>query len=621
MHSPLPPVTDIEEEAERQKTALLFRNAAIAQIVQVVNGSLLAYVNAILHTDYSQAFLWWVLVVAVAAGRYLLARRFRAAVPNAAEAKAWRHRYISGTAMAAALWGAGTILFVWNAPDGARLFTGLVLGGMVAGAVPILAPVPAAFRLFALLIIVPLATALSLQADSVLLWAFAAMAIIFLAAVLASATYLHESLDSAIRLGLERGRMVKTLEHARGVAEAALAEQKEVERTLLASEERYRHQLEELVTKRTSDLAAAMVEAERANNAKTRFLAATSHDLRQPLSALSLYVGALGSTHSPANGQLVANMKNCVTSLNEMLTNLLDLSKLDAGVVTPEPSDFMLDAVIANVVSSQQPDANAKGLSLRFSACGLIARTDAILFRRIIENFVSNSIRYTEKGGVLIGCRRHEGKLWVEVWDTGLGIPDDKTTEIFEEFRQLGNYERNRAKGTGLGLAIVAKTAALLGLQIRVRSRLGKGSLFAVEIPLGNAIKPVVQRSYTHQPLRIALVEDNVDVALALDHTMTEAGHQVVSAASRAELLARLAGVAPDIVISDYRLAGNETGFEVIASLRTAFGNDLPALVITGDTDPSVIRRMAAEGVRVQHKPLDFEVLMSRIADLTVGSR
>ncbi|BAL23922.1 HAMP domain-containing sensor histidine kinase [Azoarcus sp. KH32C] len=614
-------VSDIEVEAQRQKTALLFRNAGIAQAVNVVNGSLLAFVNTTLHTDPWLAFSWWALMVAVAAWRYGIARRFATAVPNAVDAVAWRHRYIAATAMTAALWGAGAVLFSWHAPDGVRLFTGLVLAGMVAGAVPVLAPVPAAFRIFALLVVLPLAAVLSLQADSVLHWAFAAMVVIFLAAVLASATYLHESLDSAIRLGLERGRMVDTLEHARAVAEAALAEQKGAERALLANEERSRQQLEKLVMQRTAELATAKVEAERANNAKTRFLAAVSHDLRQPLSALSLYVGALGSKPSAVDGLVVANMQNCVTSLSGMLSNLLDLSKLEAGIVTADPGDFMLDALIANVVSSQEPEANARGLQLRCTVSHLIARTDAILFRRIIENFVSNSIRYTEKGGVLIGCRRREGKMWVEVWDTGLGIPEDKTSEIFEEFRQLGNYERNRAKGSGLGLAIVAKTAELLGLQIRVRSRPGKGSMFAVEVPLGEAVKPAFRHAYSHRPLRIAVVEDNAEVALALTHALTSAGHEVIAAASRKELWPRLDGRAPDVVISDYRLAGSETGFDVITSLRTAFGNDLPALLITGDTDPSVIGRMAAERIRVQHKPLDFEALLSRIADLVDKNR
>ncbi|OHC71290.1 MAG: hypothetical protein A2045_07230 [Rhodocyclales bacterium GWA2_65_20] len=370
--------------------------------------------------------------------------------------------------------------------------------------------------------------------------------------------------------------------------------------------------------KTTEDaLMAAKTEAERANKAKSRFLAAASHDLRQPLSALSLYVGVLGNKLAPDDGRLLANMKDCVASLNEMLSNLLDLSKLEAGVVTPNVSDFAVDDVLAQVISSHAPEAKLKGLGLRCACFGLTARTDRMLFQRMIGNLVANAVRYTRQGGVLVGCRRRQGRMWVEVWDTGIGIPADKTAEIFEEFKQLDNHERNRAKGSGLGLAIVARTATLLGLQIRVQSRLGRGSLFAVEMPLGLAFRPVAEREYTHRPLRIALVEDNLAVAEALAYALKNSGHQVVAAASCRELLSRIDGVRPDIVISDYRLAGKETGFEVITSVRAAFGNSLPAVIITGDTDPQLLRSMADKGIRVHHKPLELEALRASIAELT----
>jgi len=209
---------DIEAEAQHQKTTLLYRNAGVAQLVNVVNASLLAYVVTTLHASAGVAFAWWCLIFAVTAGRHLLVRRFLAD-RLAATARAWRHRYIGATALAAAAWAAGSILFMWDAPDEARLFTGLVLSGMVAGAVPVLAPVPAAFRVYALTIGLPLTAVILLQADSPLHWAFGAMSIVFLAAVLVSARRLHESLDVAIRLGLEKSG---------------------AEATLRASEERYR---------------------------------------------------------------------------------------------------------------------------------------------------------------------------------------------------------------------------------------------------------------------------------------------------------------------------------------------------------------------------------------------
>ena len=367
--------------------------------------------------------------------------------------------------------------------------------------------------------------------------------------------------------------------------------------------------------KAADELRAAKAEAERANNAKSRFLAAASHDLRQPLSALGLYVGVLKNKLAPADAPLLSNMRNCVSSLSELLTDLLDLSKLDAGVVTPEVSDFAVADLLANLVSVHAPEALLKGLRLRCLSSDLTARTDPVLFRRLLGNLIANAIRYTESGGVLIGCRRRQGKAWIEVWDTGIGIPEEKISEIFEEFRQLGHDERNR--GSGLGLAIVARSAALLGLQIRVRSRPGKGSLFAVELPLGMESKAEVRREAKPRPLRIALVDDNAGVLSALACALEEIGHQVVTAATGDELLGRLGDRPPDVVISDYRLAGRQTGFDVIAAARAAFGDQLPALLITGDTDPKLMRSMADRGIVVQHKPLDIEALQLCIEHVT----
>ncbi len=236
--------TDIESEAQRQKTALLYRNAGLAQLVNIVSATLMAYVNATLHASPILTVAWWASVVVITTGRYLLARRFRLAMPEAAAARSWRRRYIGLTAAAALAWSVGAVLFMWHAPDDARLFTGLILAGMVAGAVPILAPVPAAFQVFTFPLLLPVALVILLQADSALDWAFGSMTLVFLAAVLASARYLDETLDRAIRLGLEQGRLVGNLESARDAAQAALAEREQAEATLQSSEERYRRILQ-----------------------------------------------------------------------------------------------------------------------------------------------------------------------------------------------------------------------------------------------------------------------------------------------------------------------------------------------------------------------------------------
>ncbi len=234
------PASDVEAELQRQKTALLYRNSKIVLGVTIVNASLLAYVNTTLHASAGYALLWWSALVCITAARFLLTRRFLAARPDAGAAPLWRRRYITGTAMAATTWAAGTVLFVWDAPVGASLFTGLVVAGMVAGAVPTLAPVPAAFRTFKLLVLVPAAAAVLLQADSVLGWAFGLMILIFLGGMMLSARYLHEVLEVSIRLGLTQGRLVAQVEQARDTAEAALAERKRAQATLQASEQRSR---------------------------------------------------------------------------------------------------------------------------------------------------------------------------------------------------------------------------------------------------------------------------------------------------------------------------------------------------------------------------------------------
>lgn len=370
--------------------------------------------------------------------------------------------------------------------------------------------------------------------------------------------------------------------------------------------------------KRTEEqLRAAVLDAEQANHAKSRFLAAASHDLRQPLSALSLYAGLL-SHRSPSEQKLVASMKDCIGSLSSLLTDLLDMSKLDACVVTPKIDDFPIAETLANLESANTPEAQVKGLQLRCLPSHLMAHSDPVLYRRILGNLVANAIRYTEHGGVLVACRRRHGKIWVEVWDTGIGIPSDKTAEIFEEFKQLGDQARN--KGSGLGLAIVAKTAALLGLEINVRSRPGHGSVFAVELPLGQ-VAPVepgfAPLAVARRALRIALVDDNAMVRTALDAGLQSLGHQVVAADSKGTLLDKLGTLAPDIVVSDYRLAQGETGFDVITAVRTQSGTELPAILITGDTDPNVVRSMTERGIVVLHKPLDLETLQKCVEDLT----
>lgn len=369
-------------------------------------------------------------------------------------------------------------------------------------------------------------------------------------------------------------------------------------------------------------LREALAAAASADNAKSRFLAAASHDLRQPLSALKIYTAALKPFVEPGSGsEMLGNMEDCTASLSELLGDLLDLSKLDAGVVKPQLADFRLSDVLSQLVSIHAPEAEIKGLCLRCIPSTDIVRTDPVLLRRMLGNILANAIRYTPKGGVLIGCRRKHGKLWVEVWDTGIGIPKGDMGVIFEEFRQLDGGARTR--GSGLGLAIVAKTAALLDLEIRVTSRVGRGSMFAVEVPARIAAdvpalpRPHPTSSVEQKPLQIAVVEDNAHFREALVHVLKSRGHTVRAAGTGRELLRLLADFRPDVLIADYRLPEGETGFSVIQSAEVLLGEPLPAILLTGDTTPQLVRSMAARGVPVLHKPVDFDALNAQLREMT----
>lgn len=366
-----------------------------------------------------------------------------------------------------------------------------------------------------------------------------------------------------------------------------------------------------------AELMAAKADAEQANRAKSRFLAAASHDLRQPLTALSLLVGLLKTRMTSDSAGVVSKIQICIDSLSELLTDLLDVSKLEAGVVKPNVSDIALDALLTNLVSVYAAEAEVKGLRLRTRQTHTVGRTDSQLLRRILGNLIANAIRYTDQGGVLVSCRRHQGKFWIEVWDTGIGIDADKTDIIFEEFRQLGDESRNR--GSGLGLAIVAKAAALLRLKIRVQSRPGRGSLFAIEVPVGDPLQSheVAPTEPVPRALRIGLVDDNTLVLNALTMALESEGHEVVATTTGTLLLEKLGGRRPDIVISDYRLADGVTGFEVITALRDCFTDALPVLLITGDTAPSLVRSMAERGIAVHYKPLNMDALCRAIRQAT----
>ena len=367
-----------------------------------------------------------------------------------------------------------------------------------------------------------------------------------------------------------------------------------------------------------AELISAKADAEQANRAKSTFLTAVSHDLGQPLSALSLLVSVFKQSTPPTANRMIQNMQDCVDGMSGLLTDLMEMSKLDAGVVIPKPTDFAVQELFSSVVSVHAVEALMKGLRLRIRRSAAFAHTDFKLVQRILGNLVSNAVRNTPNGGVLVACRVRAGRQWVEVWDTGVGIAPDKTELVFEEFTQL--KDDARTLGSGLGLAIVAKTARLLGLQVRLQSRVGRGSMFAIELPQGRACGVVGQAVVAAprlRPSRIGLVDDNAMLLESLVFALEDAKYDVVAASNAQDLLARLGTQAPDIVISDYRLGAGETGIEVIDSARQVFGADLPCLIITADTGPALSVAMAKRNIAVLYKPLDVADFLAFVREAT----
>jgi signal transduction histidine kinase/CheY-like chemotaxis protein len=366
--------------------------------------------------------------------------------------------------------------------------------------------------------------------------------------------------------------------------------------------------------------------AEEANVAKSRFLAAAGHDLRQPLHALGFFVDALQEQSLPADGRsIVTNIRRSVDVMEDLFNSLLDVSRLDAGIVRPRIATIALAPLMERVRVEYEPAATQKELSLRVPGNSLFVRSDPVLLERIMRNLVANAIRYTDRGKVVLGARRSAHGVRIEVWDSGRGIPKDKHREIVQEFRQLDNPQRDRRKGLGLGLAIVERLVKLLDHPLELRSQLGKGSMFAVTVPRGRREdfvpgeadgQIVVDRDVANS--LILVVDDEPDVRESMTTLLGRWRCEVVAAESCEEMLQKLIYVQriPDLIVSDYRLKEGENGIDVVARLREEFNAQVPALLITGDTGIEQLREAEESGLHVLHKPLNPSRLRALIANL-----
>jgi PAS domain S-box-containing protein len=378
---------------------------------------------------------------------------------------------------------------------------------------------------------------------------------------------------------------------------------------------RMNESLEERIAERTDALAAAKAEAERANLAKTRFMAGVGHDLLQPLQAARLFLSALAERiEDPAVGQIDASMH----SVEHLLGELVEVSKLDSGVTTPEGCDFRVADLLRPLGAEFALLARQHGLEFRLVPSSAAVHSDVALLRRILQNFLVNAVRYTPRGRILLGCRRRGDLISIEVWDSGVGIPEDKLREIFVEFHQLDGTSPERGQGLGLGLAIVERLARLLDHPIDVRSRPGRGSCFSVVVP--HATAPVAQarrdaRSAGFAGTIILLIENDPAIAAAMTDLLGGWSCRVIAAPDAERALAALASETPDVVLSDFHL-DRGTGLEALAAISEQLGYELPAAIITADRSPKLAADVEAARAQLLHKPVRPGALRALLSQL-----
>jgi two-component system CheB/CheR fusion protein len=377
------------------------------------------------------------------------------------------------------------------------------------------------------------------------------------------------------------------------------------------------------------EVRAARDVADRANQAKSRFLATASHDLRQPVQTLSLLAGTLRRiSNESAVQEAVSYQEQAIAGMSRLLNALLDISKLEAGIIKPDPSDFMVSALFEELRREFAGLAGDKGLALEVARCEASVHSDPSLVGQILRNLLSNAIKYTRSGLVALRCLPvSPAFVRIEVLDTGIGIPVEQQRYIYDEFYQVGVSASTTRDGYGLGLSIVQRLVTLIGAKLEVRSEFGKGSTFALTLPSA-ALTPmhqhVAQRTAseptaaaTSRVTNILLVEDDPSVRNATSLLLKSDGYHVAVAATMNEALQE-AGAAQDIdlLVTDYHLGDGITGLQVIEALRTALGRPLKAILVTGDTSSAIMEIPRDPYLRIASKPVEADKLLAALRAL-----
>lgn len=513
-------------------------------------------------------------------------RSRRLLTKTVAQNQDWNRLFKRLTALAAFTWGsAGVIMFAPGDLAYQALLICVVMG-MSAGAATSNPFHPPSMIIYQVGIILPLLGRLAWANDTTH-WILFAMLSMFCVYVLKSALELIRTFEQSQRRRFENELLV-----------GALLERKR-------------------------EAEASRIEAVQASQTKSKFLATASHDLRQPLQALRLFSDALLDTAKEKDTvRLAGQIGKSVNALVDMFDDLLDVSRLDAGIVEPRKQHFLLANLFDRLYGDFAPLAQSKGLSFQLPiceekdgnpehVCRVVIYSDPFLLERLLRNLISNAIRYCDSGGVALRCTCQQGKVGLEVADTGIGIRAETMPHIFEEYYQADNPHRDRRKGLGLGLAIVRRIEGLLECKVQVRSKPGVGSVFSFEVPTGDALNlaqpfVITHSHYDLNHIVVALVEDDSDIREQSADLMEQWGCTVVAGEFAEDVMRKLdiAELRPDLLVCDYRLPHGMTAIHVIQRMRELWGSELPAVVLTGDTASETLHEIHDSGAILLHKPI-----------------
>ena len=559
---------------EQQRVEMLYGNALAVSGSALLMAAMITFI-AWPHTSHTRLIAWTAVALLVQVCMLWLTSRYRSAGDRATASIAWGWRFAATAGVAGIVWGSAAFVLVGANQPLTLALIAACLAGRATISVITHAHFPPALHSFA----APIFGLLALRYISLGGYGNAALGVMWFAVLgylLLFSDRQSRVIVAQIRLRYENEQLVGQLQQQNVLAEQARSR------------------------------------AESASRSKSLFFAAANHDLRQPLHSLGLFATALRNGNVDDSGRrMIDQILQCTESLEQLFDNLLDISKLDAGQVEVKKEIVAINLVFDRLRSTFATPAQDKGIKLVVRRSRAMLVTDPTLLFRVLSNLVSNSIRYTEKGGVIVACRKRGGAVNIEVWDSGIGIPAEQHERIFEEFYQLNNPSRDRTRGLGLGLATVRRIVQLLDHPLRLRSRAGRGSRFIIGVPVAdpNKIHSVAATIEQKVPnliggKLIVVIDDEESVRLGMQSLLESWGCKCITAMDSDDALQSIDGRIPDFIIADLRLRGDRNGIEAIRDLRAKLGDGVPAVLISGDTAAEQLRKVSAAGLTMMHKPL-----------------